>query len=689
MLSMDKHTVLLALALVFTPGAARAQDSDGDGVPDAADLYPCDIALAGSYSYPGPDQHGALLFEDLWPNLGDADFNDAVLTYNYRLRTDGNGRVVSITATYNVLALGGDLDNGLGLHLPIPMGAVASVTRTVGGGAREPLSLAVDADLTVTLSENLRELFGGQGGPINVGSASPVSSPVVQVDIVLSAPVDAASVTGQAPYDVYLFRSGQPGHQIHRTGYGGTASMNSALFGTGSDASGGGLYFRDQRGLPFVIELPVFDLWPQEGVDIASLFPNIIPFATSGGTQSQDFYVQGLDASFAYAGASALQPQLLGSPETPDTSCVPTRVGDAVQVQTGNDFACVLTAAGTVWCWGNNYYGTLGDGTTTPHATPAPVSALSGVVQIAAGDTHACALKGDGTVWCWGWARAGALGDGRVEDSWAAAVQTLPIQVPNLSGVLEVSAGAYFTCARRATGDVWCWGNGNNGELGNGTNIDRATPSQVSGLANATDISAGAGGACALNSNGAVYCWGQNTYGQLGNNSKTSSNVPVQVQGMSNATSVSSSGFHACVTKVDGTAWCWGHNGGYRLGHNLRTTLELLPVQVVNMPSTASIHASGFTCAVRTDGTGECWGGTGPFLGDALTNTSHAAPNGTYSIRWSWGNFLTGITSLSADTMTCATRDDYSVWCWGTNSSGGLGDGATLTSNVPVHVSGF
>ena len=690
------HTLAATMAASWLAVPALAQDSDGDGVADAVDGYPCDPSLAGAFDYPAADQHGALLFEDLWPDLGDADFNDAVLTYNYRLRTNAAGQLTSVAATLNVLALGGLLDNGLGLHLPIPTAAVGSVTRTVGAGAPQALlPSSADGELTVWVSEDLRELFGGLAGAINANPGAPTSSPVVVVEVTLSTPLDPAGVTGQAPFDLFLFRTGDHGHQIHRPRYGGTAAMNPALFGTRSDAAnpGAGLFFKDARGLPFVIELPVLDRWPQEGVDIAQLFPNILTFAASAGTQAQDFYVTGVQISAGYAGAGSLLPSF-GAMDTPDTSCVPTRYGDAVQVGVGDGFGCVLTAAGTVYCWGRNYYGTLGDGTTTQRATAAPVSGLDQVTQIAVGDTHSCALKADGTVWCWGWARAGALGDGRVEDTWAAALQTTPVQTPGMTNVVELAAGSYFTCARRTDGTAWCWGNGDNGELGNGASVDVASARQVSGLSNVTGISAGAGGACALTSGGAVYCWGKNTYGQLGNNSTVSSNVPVQVQNLSGATSVSAGGFHACATKGDGTAWCWGHNGGYRLGHDRRTQYELLPVQVVNMPSVVSIHAGGYTCAVRTDGTGECWGGTGPWLGDALTNTSHSIPNGVYSIRWSWGNFLTGITDLAVQragspSMTCATRDDFSVWCWGSNNYGGLGDGTTATSNTPVELTGF
>jgi LruC domain-containing protein len=382
-----------AASLLASSAAAQPLDSDGDGVVDAADTYPCDPSLAGLYGYPAQGEHGALLFEDQWPALGDADFNDAVITYSYLVRTDAADQVVSFTATFNVLALGGDYDNGLGLHLPIPASQVASVTRTVGSGAAQALTPEADAELTVAVSTHLRELFGFQAGPINVTAAAPLASPPVRVDVVLSSPIPAAALTSQAPYDVYLFRSADPRHQIHRSGFGGTATMNTALFHQSSDRSNpsAGRYFVDARGLPFVLELPVFDRWTQEGVDIALLFPNVITFATSGGTQAADFYVSGVDGAHAYAGSPALQPGTIGA-ETFDTACILPRIvcdgfsapdtrhcsGSALGTLDTNDYAGCSTfcADNRAGCCGFSDYGRHPN-----YSRPGLCSAYTGPVQ--------------------------------------------------------------------------------------------------------------------------------------------------------------------------------------------------------------------------------------------------------------------------------------------------------------------
>ena len=134
------HRLVFALTLAIPPAALAQSDSDGDGIGDASDAYPCDPAVAAVAFVPAEDQHATLYFEDAWPALGDADFNDAVLTYNYVVRLDAQGRAVAITATFNPLALGGVFDNGLGLHLPIAARAVGAVTRTVGAGGPQPLA---------------------------------------------------------------------------------------------------------------------------------------------------------------------------------------------------------------------------------------------------------------------------------------------------------------------------------------------------------------------------------------------------------------------------------------------------------------------------------------------------------------------------------------------------------------------
>jgi alpha-tubulin suppressor-like RCC1 family protein len=194
-----------------------------------------------------------------------------------------------------------------------------------------------------------------------------------------------------------------------------------------------------------------------------------------------------------------------------------------------------LKSDGTVWTWGDNSSGQLGDGSATSSNIPVQVRGLSGistgmVIAVAAGYDHTVALKNDGTVWAWGNNKNGQLGNGNSTPS------KTPVQVSGLSTVTAVAAGFSHTVALKSDGTVWTWGNNSKGQLGsgltNGVPVDSATPVQVSGLSGAMDIAAGYEDSVALkaaaNGDGTVWAWGSNSYGQFGNGLAVDSAVPVQ-----------------------------------------------------------------------------------------------------------------------------------------------------------------
>ena len=307
---------LFTAILAGASAPAFAQDSDGDGVPDAADAFPCDPTLASVVYAPSETGWAMLAYEDLWPVWSDLDYNDVVVRTQFRLYRDAQGLVRRISAFFDPTALGGDYDNGLALQLPVSRSGVTA-RRRVASGEWQDLSLEADANATVIISDNLRELFGGVEGPINSRSEGPtLAGQRIELELTFSSP--ASLSTGLAPYDVFIFRSGDFGHQIHFPAYGGTQAMRTELLGTGNDRSVQGRYFVHSTGTPFALNLQGTSRYPSESVMIDQLFPDIVPFAYSAGALNTNFYLSTIVGSAGRLAPDALAPAV---PE-PSTSCL-------------------------------------------------------------------------------------------------------------------------------------------------------------------------------------------------------------------------------------------------------------------------------------------------------------------------------------------------------------------------------
>ena len=352
-------------------------------------------------------------------------------------------------------------------------------------------------------------------------------------------------------------------------------------------------------------------------------------------------------------------------------------------IAAGGTFTCAVTADHTLWCWGSNGWGQLGDGTTADSRVPVQVSGqATDWAAVAAGDLHTCAVKADHTLWCWGDNVWGELGDGTTTRS------PVPVQVSGqASGWAAVAAGYSHTCAVKTDHTLWCWGDNGDGELGDGTTAVSPVPVQVSGQA--TDwaaVSAGWGYTCAVKADGTVWCWGDNGYGQLGDGTTADSPVPVQVSGqVTGWAAVSAGAIHTCAVKVDHALWCWGDNGYGELGDGT-TDRSPVPVQVSGQATGWAAVTAGIyhTCAVKTDHTLWCWGDNASGqLGDGTTTLQPSpVPVQVSGQATDWAAVSAG------GGYTCAVKIDGTVWCWGSNGYGQLGDGTTTVSPVPVQVSG-
>lgn len=233
-------------------------------------------------------------------------------------------------------------------------------------------------------------------------------------------------------------------------------------------------------------------------------------------------------------------------------------------VSCGQSFTLALKSDGSVWSWGYNDFGALGNGSLDDWSTlPVQVSGLTDVALIAGGTYHSLALKNDGTLWAWGYNGNGCLGDGGVQNS------AVPVQVSGINSIQGISVGNGFSMALKNDGTVWGWGNNLDGELGIGTNTDSHTPVQVSGLSAIATIECGTYHTLALGTNGLLNAWGSNVYGELGYGSTANtSNLPVPVSSLVDVASISGGTYFSLARTTDGTTWAWGINENGQLGTN-------------------------------------------------------------------------------------------------------------------------
>jgi alpha-tubulin suppressor-like RCC1 family protein len=445
-------------------------------------------------------------------------------------------------------------------------------------------------------------------------------------------------------------------------------------------------------GLPTTIRVRVTDTYGRSGTvpvtlaasapvaSIALAYPDVV--VDQGAPQSTfapDLQTTGTTAPYTYTVASGVLPASMTLNSATGVLSGPTQADwyATAQISAGGGTCAVTEARGAVYCWGDNYFGLHGDGTSVDKPDLVPVSGLtSGVAQVSVGSSHACAVTTAGAAWCWGNNSNGQLGDGTL------TTRLTPVQVSGLaSGVASISAGNSHTCAMTTSGAALCWGANASRQLGDNTTVQKLIPTQVSGLASGVaQVSAGTSHSCAVTTAGAAWCWGANTNGRLGNNSVTASAIPVQVSGLTSGTAqISAGNGHTCAVTTAGAALCWGNNVNGQLGDGT-TTQQLIPTQVSGRTSgTAQISADwAGTCAVTTAGAAWCWGSNDRGqLGDG-TLVQRLVPVQVSGLG-------SGVTSISASSgHTCAVAAAKATRCWGDNYLSQLGFGSDVDRSFPT-----
>jgi alpha-tubulin suppressor-like RCC1 family protein len=362
----------------------------------------------------------------------------------------------------------------------------------------------------------------------------------------------------------------------------------------------------------------------------------------------------------------------------------------ATQLALGSDFSCALSNQGEVWCWGQGNQGQLGNsmmGSSGVHRPARVVTQsgseyvnLSGIVEIAAGEVHACARKNDGSVYCWGANSDGRLGDGTTT-SRAYAVRVSGSE--SWSGTSQIAAGGNHTCAIKS-GSVHCWGSNDSGQLGDNTILQKLVPTAVKNssgsgsLTKVTQISLGTTHSCALINDGitpsTVQCWGNNTSNQLGRGGDSNNGlVPGNVVFLSDVRQIETGSTHTCaVMNGSGEVKCWGNGANGRLGSGTTATSGE-PLSVVkgetdplSLVGALSVQSGGnFSCAISPASEVFCWGrGSEGQLGvSTLGGPSH--PKAVDS------TLLGGLAGIQLGASHgCGINSSGQVQCWGDNTYG-------------------
>jgi alpha-tubulin suppressor-like RCC1 family protein len=348
-------------------------------------------------------------------------------------------------------------------------------------------------------------------------------------------------------------------------------------------------------------------------------------------------------------------------------------------VATSGNHACAIDEGGALWCWGDGSNGRVGDGVPPKfpfglncRLEPVEIDPGTTWARVAAGDLHTCGVQTDGTMWCWGNNDSGQIGDGAVGPLYERFV---PTQVAG-DDWIDVFAGDQHSCGLRSNGSVWCWGAGESldptGLVFSSTPVQIDLPVAVRAL--------GRGGSsrhtCAVDEGGGLWCWGSNDLGEAGTTRRTT--LPHEVPLGGAAVEVATSMASTCARRDDGTVHCFGSGSAGKLGDGVAIPghASASPVEV-SLPAPAVSVAMGWlhACARTDDGVDHCWGDNGSGeIGDGTSGPDNARLSPTPAVPWGGGPVAQGFTAIAVGgASTCAVRSGE-LWCTGARRFGALGN---------------
>jgi alpha-tubulin suppressor-like RCC1 family protein len=351
-----------------------------------------------------------------------------------------------------------------------------------------------------------------------------------------------------------------------------------------------------------------------------------------------------------------------------------TSAGDWTQVSAGIGHTLALKSDNTLWAWGDNTYGQLGNGTRVDRSFPVQITSAIGWTSVCAGADYTLALKTDGTLWAWGRNNSGQLGDGTNIDRYT------PVQVGTESTWSKIAAGYGHCLALKNDNTLWAWGLNKSGQLGDSTFIDKNYPVQVGPAGNWSLIAAGYGHSLAIKKDSTLWTWGLNDNGQLGDGTFVTSNVPAPMGSENNWVAMSAGYAHNLALRNDGTLWAWGDNSYGQLGEGT-TNDRNTPGKIGNSDDTwAAVAATHkHSLAIKTDGGLWAWG----------RNNYGQLGDGTIADKIDPVQVESGSTWTMVATgfyHTGAIKTGGTLWTWGYNASGQLGDKTLDMKTIPVQV---